>query len=862
VETYLIHKKFQETCQRFLDKPALIFQKEDKFIDIKYRDILDYSRIINGFIKEYDIGFGDRAALYMENSPFWFPVYLGIVSSGLVSVPIDYMLGAEEVENILADSQAGIIFCSPATAKALENIDRNSLKGLEIVVIDSSFLKSLINKTSQFLDFKQDHIASLLYTSGTTDNPKAVSLSHKNFMSNFYSIGKLDFYTAEDIFLCILPLHHAYPFTVNLLVPLLSGCSVVFPKSLRGEDIFFCLREKDISIFVGVPRVFSLMNERLYKKLSVLKPLADFLGNIRRQSNINIPKAFFFFVHRRLSRNLRFLISGGAKLDEKVARGLFNLGFDIMEGYGLTETSPVVSFNPAKRIKIGSVGVALPSVSVKIDSPDSSGQGEVVVKADSVTSGYFGRPDLTGEAIRDGWFHTKDLGFIDEDGYLYITGRKDECIVLPSGKNIWPQELEAIYASRPSIKEICVFDRKGSLFAAVVPEGDYFAEKQEAYIYNEIKKDLEEISLQLPPYKRISGFKIVFEELPRTRLGKLRRFIIKEMCSHEVFKDKPVAEEAEDEARAAIIGIIEEFLGNKVNRQDNLELDLGIDSLKKLQLISLFEKKLSINIPDEDLYGIAKVEDLLSYLRSREPQSRQESLDISGVTWGQILEEKPASTLIRRIRVHPSIFDRILGLFSRIIFFSVFKIVYRVKTRGLENIPKCGPFIVCPNHTSYLDGPLVFSTFPFRQIYNLFFMGLSDYFDHPGLSWLVKPGRIVPVNADKNLKESLKVSSFLLRRGKILCIFPEGRRSWDGSLNEFKKGVGILARELSIKIIPVAIKGAYRAWPVSRNLPRVSKIDIIYGEPIEPQELIKQSPEDTYRYITVTLKEKVAGLLV
>ncbi|MBN2120674.1 MAG: AMP-binding protein, partial [Candidatus Omnitrophica bacterium] len=494
MESSLIHRKFEKACSKYPDKPALIFQEDNRFFKLTFSQVLDYSGRITGLLKEYGLSFSQRVAIYMENNPFWFSAYLGIVSAGLTAVPMDYMLSKDEVTNILIDSESKVVFCSRNSIKDLQGLDTPFLKDLKIVCLDSDFIKGLKINNQSLLDFDQESIASLLYTSGTTDNPKAVCLSHKNLMTNFADIYKLGFYGDKDIFLCILPLHHAYPFMVNLLVPLFVGSSVVLPKSLRAKDILFCLRRQGVSIFVGVPQVFSLIYQNLCQKLKAFEFIIKVLGNLRSKTGINISKAVFFFVHRKFGRSLRFLVCGGAKLDEKIAAGFFNLGFDIMEGYGLTETSPVVSFNPPKKAKIGSVGKPLISVAVRIHNPNRQGQGEILVKGGSVTKGYFRKPHLTAESLKDGWFFTKDIGYLDKDNYLYITGRKDECIVLSSGKNIWPKELEQVYASRPSIKEICIFNRLDHLYAVVVPDKSYFTKAEALDYHGRIKKDIEEVS--------------------------------------------------------------------------------------------------------------------------------------------------------------------------------------------------------------------------------------------------------------------------------------------------------------------------------------------------------------------------------
>ncbi len=854
MRTFLIHRKFQEVASLFPHKEALSFQKNLSFSSLTFREVLSYAFRINSFLKEENFKFPDKAILYMENNPFWFSTYLGIVSLGGVAIPVDSQLREEEFENILIDSEAKIIFCSESTFRRIENIKFNTYQA-KIVILDRNFFKKQGLSQASFLDFSEDNLASLVYTSGTTDNPKAVMLSHKNFMYNFYSIWELGFYTHRDLFLCILPLHHTYPFMVNLLVPLLSGAGVVFPQSLKKEDILFSLKNKRISILVGVPQLFSLFEQSFQRKLKYFMPLIYFLGFIREKFNINLAKLVLFFLHRGIFPNLRYMVSGGAKLDKDVAKTLFRLGFNILEGYGLTEASPVVSFNPPSKIKIGSVGRPLPGVEVRTDSLNGKSLGEILVKGGNVSRGYFRKPHLSSQSFREGWLYTKDIGYIDNEGYIYITGRKDECIVLSSGRNIWPEELESFYEELDSIEEIGIFSRGDSLYGIVVPKKEYFLGKDREEIYSQIEKDIQSVSLKLVPYKRLSGFSLSFENLPRTRLGKLKRFLLP-----GIFEKTQLRKEAKtiDEFSYEIIKIVKYFASGEVKLEDDLSI-IGIDSLSKIQLASFLEKSFNIKIPDEDLSRIVKVKDLVDYLRGkgflpleREPTPQE---------WSNILKGRPHPRFLKRIRLQPKLLDVFLSFLAKIIFFSVFKLFYRLRIEGLDNLPQESPFLLCPNHTSYFDGPLVFSSFPWIRIKSLYFLGLSDYFDYPLLSWLVKPGRIVPVNPEKNLREALKISALLVKNKKILCIFPEGRRSWGGSLEEFKKGVGILAKELGIKIVPVGIKGTFEAWPAFKKLPRLGSFKIIYAKALNPDDIEEKDKEVSYKKITESLREKIREIL-
>src|SRR3989338_5759593 len=359
-------------------------------------------------------------------------------------------------------------------------------------------------------------------------------LTHKNFSANFDSIAKLALIGARDNVLSLLPLHHSYPFMVTLLVPLFSGGRATFLNSLKSEDLLRCLRETQATVLVGVPQLYYSLHKAILEKLkkpSLVLSILKVTDIPRRLLRINVNKILLKKLHRNFGPSLRFFASGGARLEPKVAYELTLLGFTILEGYGLTETAPVVTFNPLCRIKFGSVGLPIPEVKIRIHNTDSEHIGEVLIQGPNVMKGYYKKPKETAEVLKDDWFYSGDLGYIDRDGYLYLTGRSKEVIVLSSGKNIYPEEIEAHYLKSPYIKEICVLEATAgglsSLHALVFPNIEYFLKTKEVKNQGKIRWLLENLSKELPSYKRIMGFSVAREELPRTRLGKLKRYEIK-----------------------------------------------------------------------------------------------------------------------------------------------------------------------------------------------------------------------------------------------------------------------------------------------------------------------------------------------
>ncbi|HLD41052.1 MAG TPA: AMP-binding protein, partial [Candidatus Omnitrophota bacterium] len=553
----------------------------------------------------------------------------GIMAVGAVAVPIDPKLTPGEIINLLRDSQAKILFSSPELFPSLKDLLKD-IQGLKKTLL-YPFPEITASKPAREINTadKSEWTASLLYTSGTTASPKGVMLTQKNFCSNFESISKLNIVTAKDNIVSLLPLHHSYPFMVCLILPLLTGAKITFLNSLKSEDLLKCLRETKGAILVGVPQLYHLLHKSILEKIGKPETLLSLLKIVnwtRRAFGLNLNKIILKKLHQRFGPSLRFFFSGGARLEPKAARELSLLGFNLLEGYGLTETSPVVTFTPPGSAKFGSAGLPIPGVKIKILNPNAEGIGEVLIKGPNVMQGYYNKPQESQEALKDGWFYSGDLGYIDKDGYLFLTGRSKEVIVLASGKNIYPEEIEAYYLKDPYIKEICVLETSAggssSLYAVVLPDIEYFRKAKEVNIQGKIRWSLEDLSKGLPSYKRIMGWTLARDEFPRTRLGKLKRYEIKAKYlaplpkeSPETVKTKEEALPPADKLERQIIEFLGRELKRKVSPSDHLELDLGIDSLTRVELAIGLEKIFNLNLADTDMADVFSVKELIEKIR-------------------------------------------------------------------------------------------------------------------------------------------------------------------------------------------------------------------------------------------------------
>ncbi len=831
-----LREYFLESFERYKNNIAFNYQakKDESFIwqSLTYEDVKKYSIKICSYLQN-QVSTEEKVILYAENSPWWCIAYIGIILSGSIAVPVDVETDRDTLQTIIVDSEAKLIFYSEKTADKIGNFNGFNIEKIKDLQIPEQI---------DFAHTQEQTIASIIYTSGTTGNPKAVMLAHANFVFQIEAIKKTNIIGEKENILSILPLHHTYPFVCSFLVPFSLGATVTFLSQIRGDELLKTMKMLNVTAMIAVPKLLELFRNRILEKFKKF-PLSLFsIGSkiissyLRRKFDINIGKYLFFPLHLKTGFQFKFFTSGGARLDPEVMKDLEAVGFTIIEGYGLTETSPVVSFNPKNKRKPGSVGKPLENVEVKILMPDENGIGEIAVRGPLIMQGYYKNEKLTSESFQDGWFLTGDLGYIDKDGYIFITGREKDVIILSSGKTIYPEDVEEIYKKRISlIKEICLLD---TMEAIIVPDINYAKQKGIMNMKSNLKWQLDSVSRDLPHYMRIKGFKLYSEELPKTRLGKFKRFLIKEIV-HQKTKEKEqkVHSEMLDETGRVVENIIKSIIPSikAVRPSDHLELDLGMDSINRIEFALTVEKTFSITLTDSIVNKWTLVADVI------------EDIDkLKNTVSGE-----------RRILKKPrGNFFRLANLFvlitAHFLLRLIFRIFFRLKVYGLENLPD-GSFILTPNHVSYLDGFVVFASLPFKRAKNLHFQGLKKFFPNEFIAELIN---VIPISSDRDLLTAIESSKETLKRGLSLCIFPEGGRSFDGKIREFKTGFANLSIETSVPVVPVIIKGTFEALPRSKIIPKFSRISVFIDKSINPPHSF--SDADTFKE---KIRERMIDLL-
>lgn len=847
-----------QAAQEAPDRVAMVSCEGDSVRQYTYGQLYRHSLAVAWWLQARGVARGDRVAILLENRPEWPLSYFGALLAGAVAVPLDPVSRWDHLQYALEETRARIIFTfSQAPLDRLQQLsflEKIVMAGATGAagnkIIDFPTVLEASGSEEGLPETHPGDLASIIYTSGTTGPPKGVMLTHRNFAANCRGIAQLNAIGPEDNFLAILPLHHAFPFTGTLLTPLFNRARITYLDTLKAEAILRCLKEQRVTILVLTPQVLQHFYQAIQRKLqavpwpvrSLLPAYLRFSHRVSRFLGVNPALPLLRKIRGALGEQFRFFVSGGAKLPEDLAENLARLGFKVIEGYGLTETSPVVTFNPPEAPRLGSAGRPLAGVEVKIVQPDAAGVGEVLIRGDNVMAGYYLHEAATGEVIRNGWFHSGDLGYLDRDGYLFIQGRIKDIIVLASGKNVSAEEVGQYYLQASSIKEIFVTtDARGEKLAAVVaPDLDFFRKSGETDIYSKVKWDLELWSQGLEPYKRVRDFVLVHEELPKTRLGKVKiheaQRLYRERAGQHFERREPArAEDLSPVGRTVVEVLARQTDDPRISLGDHLELDLGLDSLGLVELLAALESRFGIKIRDGEFTGILTVKELIDFIEAKHPEEIKEPEE-EVLAWDAVLRTDPPPALLRLIGLEGGLTARLATQCLSLLLGSWFEWMFDFQVYGRERLKDRG-YILCPNHASFLDGFLLAYAVPRALRCRLFSLGYSGYFDVPVVRDLLKIIRVIPVDSSRNVVAALQVSSHILRHGQILGIFPEGFRTPTGEVGRFKKGVAILARELDVKLVPVYIHGSYDAWPPGVLLPRPRPIRVVFGREHSWQEL-------------------------
>lgn len=867
-------ERYCENARRFAEKPALQLSSDESLLPFSYADVFASARRIACLLACRTVA-AEPVAILMNYDPYWVMVFLGIYFSGRCTVPLDIQLSPDEASNLLRHSGAGLVFVDAA--------NREKLAGLDLRLVDphetglfpapkpapgrgpdpgtpTEKTDSLAGKQGEpgprkvseaphqgpdTPPARHDPSVPLLiiYTSGTTGDPKGVVLSEANFRAEINGLLELLPVGPDDHLLSVLPLHHVLALLTSVLAPLYIGATVTFLSTVERARVLRALQQLGVSVFVCVPQFFYLFHAHvgaeIARKPYLIRKTIALLMRMNfslRRHGMNLGKFLFPQIHRAMGSRFRFFAAGGSYFDPAVIRDLAAWGIDIIQAYGLTETSGACTATPLLDQRWGSVGRPLPGVEMTVLRPNQDGQGEIAVRGPIVTSGYYRNEQATQDAFQDGWFLSGDLGYRDAGGFYTITGRLKEVIVLSSGKNVYPEELERHYSRHPSIKEIAIVARisaagEEQLHAIVVPDFEYLRARKVTSSLEVIRFEIESLGSQLPAYKRVTGLQLRTDPLPRTTTRKLKRHELQEQMERSgkraaapaAFDNRAVEETWRFLVR---LGKTPESLASDCN----LELDFGLDSLQRVELLSHLEEVFNRPVSQEEASQIYTLGDLVALFDPETAVLRAIGKESQG--WAKLLSaDEPFAEPFLRRRPVSHLCVGLLRLFFR---YCIARPFFKMTVEGLENLPPKGPYMICPNHLSYLDGLFFVGGFPRAVFDQVFFLGYSEYFQAGFSRMFAQWIHIVPLDPDAYLVRALRAGAMGLRRGRILCIFPEGSRSIDGEVKPFRQGAAILAREANVAIVPAAIVGTYEVWPRHGSRIRCHPVKMVFGAPIQP----------------------------
>ena len=803
---------------------------------ISYADVIKY---VNYYSEFLDITKGDRSALMMENRPESIFSFFSIWAKKGIAMSLDAGYTVDQLAYVLGDSTPKYLFVSNKTKKVAEEANSKLNNIIKIINVDELVLPAEYKiKKEEFENDSNDDVAVIVYTSGTTGNPKGVMITYENIKTNMEGVRAVDLVNETDVILAMLPYHHIMPLCFTLILPMYMGVPIVLLTEISSASLLKTLQENRVTVILGVPRVWEMLDKAIMIKINE-SSLAKFMFKMAEKINsMAIRKMLFSKVHKQFGGHIRLMVSGGAKIDKNILEDFRTMGFCAIQGYGMTETAPIIAFNVPGRERSDSAGEVIPNVEVKI-----ADDGEILVKGKNVMKGYYNNEKATEEAFdKDGWFHTGDLGRMDGK-YLIIIGRKKEMIVLPNGKNIDPNDIEnEIIKNTDLIKEIAVTEYKEQLLAIIYPDFQQIEAKKIVNIKDAIKWEvIDKYNVTAPNYKKIHDIKIVKKELPKTRIGKIRRFMLKDLI-----EDKDDVIEQKEEKKAIVVppemkekfDIINKYIDERYHKaidlDSHIELDLGFDSLDIVEFMNFLNETFGINLVEQDFVENKTISAIIKLVNEKagkfvEKVDKNENLK-------KIIESDSDVKLPK---------DAKYAKFLRVVLGPFFRFYFKYKCIDKENI-KDGAGIIVGNHQSYLDGFMVNNVFTTKEMNDNYYIATALHFKSKTMKYLANHGNIILVDANRNLKNTLQAAAKVLKNNKKLIIFPEGARTRDGQLHEFKKTFAILAKDLNVPIYPFVLKGAYEAFPYNKKFPKRNNVSVQFLERIEPNnKTVEELVEET-----------------
>lgn len=816
--------------------PALTMRMGYRIVSLTYKDVYDLSLRVACLLKKHGVEKGDKVVLLAPNSPYWVCVFWGTLIRGAILVPMNVQSTASQVEKVLLKTGAKLFFkhqyyredittdipqyeieylnellescgCDLADKEKIRvgakedvvqeicgawDAQRGILKGDDA------------GKEIRFEDVKNDvaenDITQILYSSGTTGDPKGVELTHKNQVVNTKALTDVIPIQSKDTFLSVLPLSHSFEQVAGFLSPFSKGAHIVYVHSrLALADL---MREFRPTKIAAVPEVLQILMDRVERKIGKWP--------IRLGMKLHtqwLQRMLFWIVLRSFGGKLRIVASGGAPLDPELEKKWNALGVTLIQGYGLTETAPILTVNPLEDRRLGSVGKALPGVSLRI-----AADGEVQVQGENVFRGYFQDQEKTRAAFTsDNWFKTEDIGRLDDDGYLFLQGRKKYMVLRPDGQNVFPEDIELALNEHGGVRDSTILNIEEAsgrvAFQAVL------LLEEEA----DPKAIIEETNKKLASYQQIGSWKVwPGSDFPRSATRKVQKEKVRKFLEERMGE-----EHGAETVVTPLIQLLSDITGFQVQRiheNTNVVRELGIDSLLRVELISRIEKDFNVYVEESFITQKTDVRELQRLVDTAGPPPKKRRFK----KWQLSL----VSIIFRRVA-------------QEIFIFPIIRIFLKVEKEGLENIKDIPyPVIYMPNHTSVIDSMALIMALPSIFRLNLSYAAAYDDFYKKykvgGAFQLLMNIYPFPRREYEDIQSGLEFTGRMLDNMQSVVVFPEGKISEDGKLLEIKRGAGLIAVEMGVPVVPVNITGVLEIWPGGLHFPRKrGTAKVKFGKPFK-----------------------------
>ena len=876
---------FETSAKRFSTRVAMRIERDGEQEQYTYADIRELATRAAAFFASEGVKPADRVLLVSHNAPEWGISYFGVLKAGATCVPVDPESSTEELVNFTRASGATGIIIGERAGSEHQDLQEQLLEaGLDARLWRYAEIFELTDERTEDQRIallpprvSPNTVASLIFTSGTTGVPKGVMLSHKNLTNMVSMLASVFEMDTGDGVLSVLPLYHTFEFSTGFLTPFSRGTQITYLAELNGEELARSIKNGHVTGMVGVPALWELLHRRI---MSRMRENGEWIGGaaellmrlnswLRDKTPLNLGQIVFLPIHQGLGGKIRYLISGGSALNEKIKRDMHGLGFTILEGYGLTEASPVLTVTrPRNALNAASVGRPLPGVEIRIAEADAAtGIGEVIARGPNVMLGYYQNEHATQSAIVGRWLYTGDLGRLDDDGNLYLVGRSKEIIVDTNGKNVYPDEVEELYKDSSYIKELGVVglpdgigEKVGCL---VVPDYDSDITLRREEVQRRVENHFREVSSTLPFFKRVKSLYFTDTELPRTATRKVkRREVVQIIQSLEASKRAGITEKTAPREQHHdadwLIGLVATVSG-RARAQVSLDSrlgELGFDSLMFVELASAIEAAGGTILSPDTLNEVVDVRELYSVVKRRETAAAKRAAEARAEEDRRVEErEIYVPSLVRTLG------NRAVDRAQRMLY----ERVLETHVEGQSNIPTHTNFIAATNHTSHLDTGLIkYALGEYGR--DMVALAAADYFfdNRYKRAYMNNFTNIVPIERSGSLRQSLRHARSFLERGYTALIFPEGTRSMSGEMAEFKSGFAYLALNTRTGILPAYLWGTYEAFPKGSTVLKGRKVGARIGRFLdieELEELARGLPKaEAYRLIAALVRHEIENL--